>query len=55
MKPEPPLIEKIEDLNCLQELEGAEGQIEESGRMTLEVRAAIATRRAHLQRLKLKK
>lgn len=55
MKPEPSLIEKIEDLTCLLELEGAEGQIERDGRMTPEVRAAIATRRAELQRLKFRK
>lgn len=55
MRTEPSLIEKIEDLTCLLELEGAEGQIKKEGRMTQEVQAAIATRRAELQRLKFKK
>lgn len=52
MQPEPTLIEKIAALPCLQELEGAEEQIRRDGRMTSEVQAAIATRRAELLRHK---
>jgi hypothetical protein len=55
MKPEPSLIEKIAELPCLEELQGAEGQIRKDGNMTREVEAAIATRRAELQRLKFKR
>lgn len=52
MKPEPTLPEKIEAIRHLLELDGAEEQIRESGRMTDEIRACIATRRAELQRKK---
>lgn len=52
MRTEPTLIEKIAELTCLQELQGAEEQIKADGRMDRDVQAAIATRRAELMRLK---
>lgn len=55
MKPEPTLLEKIADLPNLGELEGAEGQIKLDGRMTPDVQAAIATKRAELLRMNTKR
>jgi hypothetical protein len=52
MRPEPSLVEKINALTCLEELDGAEGQIKQDLRMTPDVQAAIARRRAELMRHK---
>ena len=55
MKTEPSTIEKIRDLPCLEEVKGFEQQVKAMGVMTDEVQAAIATRRAELQRHNLKR
>lgn len=55
MRTEPSTIKKIRDLPCLEELQGFEQQVRAMGLMTDEVQAAIATRRAELQRHNLKR
>lgn len=55
MRQEPTLAEKIESLRCLDELAGFEGQIRLDGRMTEEVAAMLAVRRAELMRGKFKR
>lgn len=55
MKPDQNLLEVIKDLACLGELEGAEAQIKHDDRMTPEVQAEIARKRADLMRKQTKR
>jgi hypothetical protein len=50
MREDKTLVEKIEELACLGEIEGAESQIRQEGRITPEVSAAIALRRAEIMK-----